>query len=62
MVCRISQGNITPRPPLLKSLPQTLTALLALPLLQLCRVAITPDCIMTMYNITAAKSAVSGNQ
>ena len=39
-----------------------LEALLALPLLSLCDVAITPECINAMYNITKATSAVPGNE
>ncbi|EGP87472.1 unnamed protein product [Zymoseptoria tritici ST99CH_1A5] len=55
-------GNQKPLPPLLAPLPQSLESLLALPLLALCDVAITPECINAMYNITKATSAVPGNE
>lgn len=55
-------GKTRPLPPLLAPLPLALDALLALPLLALCDIAITPDCINAMYSITKATSAVPGNE
>lgn len=49
-------------PPLLKSLPQSLESILEAPLLALCDIAITPDCINAMYNITKATTAQPGNE
>lgn len=49
-------------PPLLAELPALLSVLLGEPLTTLCSAAITPECIMTMYNISAANSAVKGNE
>ncbi|KAL9100078.1 MAG: hypothetical protein Q9163_004502 [Psora crenata] len=49
-------------PPLKKALPESLASLLAKPLSAICDVAIIPQCISTMYNITAPTKAASGNQ
>lgn len=61
-----SSGDLEKRtfaqPPLLKALPEALDELLLLPLLALCDIAITPDCIMAMYNITEATTAEAGNE
>lgn len=48
--------------PLLKDLGMTLAALLAIPELAVCDVAITPVCIKALYNVTAGTKASSGNQ
>ncbi|KAF8855369.1 subtilisin-like protein [Acephala macrosclerotiorum] len=48
--------------PILNKLGMTLAALLALPELAVCNIAITPVCIKTLYNVTAATKAAPGNQ
>ena len=48
--------------PILKSLPETLASLLALPLSALCDVAAVPLCIKTLYNITTPTKSAAGNQ
>ncbi len=49
-------------PPLLKSLGMTVEALLAIPEMLACSVAITPVCIKALYNVTAPNKAAAGNQ
>jgi len=49
-------------PPLLKDLGMSLDALLAIPELLVCDIAITPVCIKALYNVTAATKAASGNE
>ena len=49
-------------PPLKKALSQPLSSLLKLGLAALCQVAIVPQCISTLYNITAPTKAAPGNQ
>lgn len=48
--------------PLLKALPEELSALLAKPLGALCGLAATPQCIKTLYNITTPTKHAAGNQ
>lgn len=48
--------------PILNKIGMTLSALLALPELAVCDIAITPVCIKTLYNVTAATKAAPGNQ
>lgn len=55
-------GKTGSMPPLLKALPQSLESILSAPLLALCDIAITPDCINAMYNITKATTAQPGNE
>ncbi|KUJ16192.1 subtilisin-like protein [Mollisia scopiformis] len=55
-------GNGDLLPPLLKSLGMTLDALLAIPELQVCDIAVTPACIKALYNVTSGTTAASGNQ
>lgn len=58
------KGNSGLLPPPLKSLGMTLEALLAIPELQVCSVAITPPCIKALYNITVPKytTGFAGNE
>lgn len=49
-------------PALLNSVGLSLEALLAIPELAVCDVAITPACIKTLYNVTAGTKAAAGNQ
>jgi tripeptidyl-peptidase-1 len=56
------KGDSDLLPPLLKSLGLTLDALLAIPELEVCDIAITPVCIKALYNVTAGTKAASGNQ
>jgi len=58
----VTNGKPGKLPPLLEPLPMLLSELLALPELEICQYAITPACIATLYNITQATSAQSGNQ
>ncbi|KAI9731285.1 MAG: Tripeptidyl-peptidase sed1 [Claussenomyces sp. TS43310] len=51
----------TVRPPLLKDLGMSLQDLLSKGSLSLCTIAITPDCIRALYNITKPTTAVAGN-
>lgn len=58
------KGNSGLLPPLLKSLGLTLEALLAIPELQVCDIAITPPCIRALYNISLPTytTGQAGNQ
>jgi len=58
----VTSGKNSFQPPKLAALPQSLDSILAAPLLSLCDVAITPNCISAMYNISQATSAVAGNE
>ncbi|KAN0096089.1 subtilisin-like protein [Hyaloscypha variabilis] len=49
-------------PPLLKDLGMSLAALLAIPELAVCDIAITPACIKALYNVTAPTKAAAGNE
>lgn len=49
-------------PPLLEDLGLALDALLAIPELAVCDIAITPACIKALYNVTAGTTAVPGNE
>jgi tripeptidyl-peptidase I len=49
-------------PPLLESLGMTVEALLAIPELLVCSIAITPACIKALYNVTAPAKAATGNE
>jgi tripeptidyl-peptidase-1 len=49
-------------PALLKSLGTTVEALLAIPELLACDIAITPACIKALYNVSAPTKAATGNQ
>lgn len=49
-------------PPLKKALPQSLQSILALGLSAICDVAIIPECIKTMYNITNPTKAAANNK
>lgn len=64
---RTPKGDVEKRapglPPITLPLPAPLTTLLALPLEELCGIAITPDCLFALYNITKPSSkAVAGNE
>jgi tripeptidyl-peptidase-1 len=65
-----AEGEITKRatrgppklPPILGTILSDIEALLEKPLLELCQIAITPDCISTLYNITQGDKAAPGNE
>jgi tripeptidyl-peptidase-1 len=56
------KGNGFMLPPLLKSLGTTLEALLAIPELLVCSIAITPACVKALYKVPAATKATTGNE
>ncbi|KAF1990249.1 putative alkaline serine protease AorO [Aulographum hederae CBS 113979] len=49
-------------PPIFKAMPASITDLLKRALGTRCQVAITPDCIKTLYNITTPTKAAKGNE
>ncbi|KAB8346134.1 hypothetical protein FH972_023180 [Carpinus fangiana] len=55
-------GKAPVLPPLMKPLPQPLASLKALSLDLICGVAIIPECISAMYNITKATKAAPNNK
>lgn len=54
-------GKVKPQPPLLKALPESITSIVEAGL-GICDAAITPQCIMTLYNITKGNKAAANNQ
>lgn len=57
-----AKGKTPILPPLKKALPDSLANILKLGLIPLCQVAITPDCIKALYNITKPTKAAKGNE
>jgi tripeptidyl-peptidase-1 len=49
-------------PPILGTILSDILSLLEMPLLELCQIAITPECISTLYNITKADKSAPGNE
>ena len=48
--------------PKLKALPESLSDILAAPLKAICQIAIIPQCVKTLYNITNPTKSAAGNQ
>ena len=55
-------GKPKPLPPLKKALPDSLSSIMAQPLSAICDVAIIPQCISTLYNITKPTKANPNNK
>ena len=58
----VTDGSPVKFPPLKKPLPMSLSQLLSMDALSICNVAITPECIRTLYNFTEGTTAAKGNQ
>ena len=58
----VNGGAIGKQPPMKKALPMPLDQLLSIPDLSICNVAITPECIQTLYNFTAGTTAAKDNE